>query len=61
MAAYTGALVLMGLPILSMILLDRSGPWKNVSLAIKLFEYFLYGAILSTWMPALLRSRSLAE
>jgi tetratricopeptide (TPR) repeat protein len=61
MVAYTGALVLMGLPILSMILLDRSGPWKNVSLAFKLFEYFLYGAILSTWMPALLRSRSLAQ
>jgi tetratricopeptide (TPR) repeat protein len=61
MAAYTGALVLMGLPILSMILLDRAGPWKNIDLALRLFQYFLYGAILSTWMPALLRSSSWAQ
>ena len=29
-AAYTGVLVLMGLPILSLLLFDRAGPWKNV-------------------------------
>ena len=61
MAAYTGALVLMGLPILSMILLDRASPWKNVDLALKFFQYFLYGAILSTWMPAFIRSGSSAQ
>jgi tetratricopeptide (TPR) repeat protein len=56
MFAYTGALVLMGIPILSLILLDRASPWKNVDLALKLFEYFVYGAVLSTWISALLRS-----
>ena len=58
MMAYTGVLVLMGLPILSLILLDRASPWKNVDLAFNLFQYFLIGAILSTWMPVVLRSRS---
>jgi hypothetical protein len=42
-------------------LLDRAGPWKNVDLALKFFQYFLYGAILSTWMPAFIRSGSSAQ
>jgi hypothetical protein len=57
MAAYTGVMVLMGLPLLGLILFDRASPWKNVDLALNLFEYFVYGAILSTWMLALMRSR----
>jgi tetratricopeptide (TPR) repeat protein len=57
MAAYTGALALLGLPILSLLLFDRASPWKNVDLAVKLFfEYFVFGAVLSTWFSALIRS-----
>ena len=58
MAAYTAVLVGMGLPMLSLIVLDRAAPWTDVALAFKLFEYFVYGAILSTWIPAFLRSQS---
>jgi tetratricopeptide (TPR) repeat protein len=61
MVAYTCVMALMGLPILSLILFDRASPWKNVDLAFNLFEYFVYGAILSTWMPALMRSGSWAQ
>jgi hypothetical protein len=61
MAVYTGALVLMGMPILSLIMLDRASPWTNVNLAVKLFEYFVYGAVLSTWISALLRSGNWEE
>jgi hypothetical protein len=31
---------LMGLPLISLILFDRASPWKNVDLALNLFEYF---------------------
>jgi tetratricopeptide (TPR) repeat protein len=58
MAAYTAALVLMGMPVLSLILLDRASPWQNVELASKLFEFFVYGAVLSTWISAFFRSRT---
>jgi tetratricopeptide (TPR) repeat protein len=57
MAAYTGVLVLMGLPLLSMLVLKAASPWQNVELGFKLFEYFGYGSVLSTWIPALLQSR----
>jgi tetratricopeptide (TPR) repeat protein len=55
MAAYTGALALLGVPLLSLILLDRASPWKDVDLAVRLFEFFVYGAVLSTWISAFLR------
>jgi tetratricopeptide (TPR) repeat protein len=56
MAAYTGILVLLGLPVLSLLLLDNASPWKNVELAGNLFQYFMYGTILSTWISALVPS-----
>ena len=58
MAVYTAALVGLGLPTLSLILFDRASPWKDVELAVKSFEYFVYGAVLSTWIPAFMRSDS---
>jgi len=58
MTACTAVLICMGLPMLSLIVLDRAVPWTDVALASKLFEYFLYGAILSTWIPAVMRTES---
>ena len=61
MAGYTGVLVLMGLPSLSLILFDRASPWKDIALALVLFQYFVYGAVLSTWLSAFVRSGSSAQ
>lgn len=61
MAAYTGALALLGLPVLSLILLGDASPWRDVGRALELFGYVLYGAVFSTWIPALIGLRAATE
>jgi hypothetical protein len=55
MAAYTGVLALLGLPVLSLIVFGSASPWTDVASAVTLFGYFQTGAILSTWIRALFR------
>ena len=61
MAAYTGVLVLLTVPTLSLLFLGAAGPWRDLPRALEFFQYFIYGAILSTWIPALLGLRRVAD
>ena len=61
MAAYTGVIAAMGLPIFSLLLLGEGSPWRDVDRAMELFSYFVYGTVLSTWISAFLGSRFAAE
>jgi tetratricopeptide (TPR) repeat protein len=60
MAAFTGVVALLGLPMLSLVLLGSSSPWRDVNLAGELFSYSIYGSVFSTWIAAFLGSRSAA-
>jgi tetratricopeptide (TPR) repeat protein len=58
LAIFTAALAALGLPFLSLILLGKASPWKDVKLAQELFyPYFVLGCILCTWLPAVLHGR----
>jgi hypothetical protein len=57
-AAYTAAVALLGLPVLSLVLLGTASPWRDVERALGLVRYFVYGAILATWFPALFGLRA---
>jgi tetratricopeptide (TPR) repeat protein len=60
-AAYTGVVALLGLPILSLGLFGPASPWTDIPRASELFSYFLYGSVFSTWISAFLGSRFAAE
>jgi len=49
---------LLGLPVLSLIVLGAASPWRDAERALGLYRYFVYGAVLATWIPALLGLRS---
>jgi tetratricopeptide (TPR) repeat protein len=57
LAAYTTLVALMGLPVLCLALLGDSSPWKDVRRGTEFFQYFVFGAVLSTWISAFLGSR----
>jgi tetratricopeptide (TPR) repeat protein len=57
MAAVTGVIALLGLPYLAFLLLGPSSPLGNEQQAIEYFHYFCDGAILSSWVPALIGLR----
>lgn len=59
MAAYTAAVALLGLPVMSLVLLGRASPWKDEKFAYELVPYFVLGAAVSTWLSAVVRSREL--
>jgi tetratricopeptide (TPR) repeat protein len=61
MAAVTACVALLAIPLLSIVILGGAGPFGNVDQAIRYFRYFVSGAILSTWVPALLSLRSVGE
>ncbi len=61
MAAYTGLISLLAVPILSLALLGDASPWTDVKRAFDLFLYFIYGAVFSTWISAFLGSRFSAD
>jgi tetratricopeptide (TPR) repeat protein len=61
MAAYTAAVAALGLPILSLALLGEASPWKDVKAAVGMFQYFIGGAVISTWISAFLGSRYSAD
>lgn len=59
MAACTGLIALLGLPLLSIAVLGNLSPWRNPSLAFSLFmPYFIIGSVFSTWIPLLTGLRS---
>ena len=55
-ALATACLFCLNVPIIGMLLLDSASPFHNVKQALALHNYFVYGAVLSTWLPMLLRS-----
>ncbi len=57
MAIIAGAIALLGLPILSSILFGSASPLGSSEDAFEYFRYFIYGSMLSTWVPALLGLR----
>ena len=61
MAAYTAVVALLGLPVMSLLLLGRASPWKDEDLAFQLVPYFVLGAVVSTWMSAVFRSRGRSD
>jgi len=58
MSVYTGGLALLGLPYLSLVLLGNASPWRDVPRALEFFQYFIYGAMIATWLPAMLGLRT---
>ncbi|WP_422925556.1 tetratricopeptide repeat protein [Singulisphaera sp. PoT] len=58
LGVYTGVLALLGLPFLSLGFLGSFSPWRNGEKAGEYLVYFFFGAILSSWVPALLGLRS---
>jgi hypothetical protein len=51
------AIASMGLPIFSLIFLRSASPLGDDKHSLKYFSYFVDGAILSSWVPALLLLR----
>jgi tetratricopeptide (TPR) repeat protein len=61
LAAYTAVVAALGLPMLSLALLGEASPWKDVKAAVGMFQYFIGGAVISTWISAFLSSRLSAD
>jgi tetratricopeptide (TPR) repeat protein len=57
MTAYTVVVAAMFVPVMSLILFGASSPFGGVKSSINLFQYFLYGAMFSSWIPAFLGLR----
>ena len=56
--AYTAVVALMALPVLSLIVLGPASPFaREPKRAFEFFNYFLWGAVLSSWAANLLGSR----
>ena len=57
MALAVCAIASMGLPVFSLIFLGPASPLGDAKHSVKYFKYFVDGAILSSWVPALLLLR----
>jgi tetratricopeptide (TPR) repeat protein len=57
-AAYTAVVALMALPLLSLLVLGAASPFaKQPGRAFEYFNYFIWGAVISSWASNLLSSR----
>jgi tetratricopeptide (TPR) repeat protein len=61
MAVYSVALVLLCVPLCGLLILGPASPFGGPAQALQLYQCFLYGAIFSTWIPALLGLRNVAR
>ncbi|MDR3635794.1 MAG: tetratricopeptide repeat protein [Isosphaeraceae bacterium] len=57
MAGVPALIAACALPAFAFVLFGSSSPLGNVEVAREWFDYFILGAILSTWLPAVLQSR----
>jgi tetratricopeptide (TPR) repeat protein len=57
-ALATAGLFLLNVPLMSILLLGTASPFRDGEQALNFFRYFLYGSMLSTWLPMVLRSAS---
>lgn len=55
-ALATVGLFCLNVPLMSLLILDAASPFRDVKQALELHNFFVYGAVLSTWLPMLLRS-----
>ena len=57
MAAYAVILVGLCIPIFAFVLFGPASPFGDLPKSLELFSYFLYGSMLSTWIPSLIGLR----
>ena len=57
MILVTLAIAALGIPSFSLLLLGSASPFGNVDRAIQTFQYFVFAAVASSWVPAMLAAR----
>ncbi len=55
-ALATAGLLCLNVPLMSLLIFDFASPFRDVKQAFILHQYFVYGAVLSTWLPMILRT-----